>query len=122
MWFHRIVLTLHRGGQPDLRFSSDIGFETKEDADAAVSQLTEDLAGERVADLRTALSALIARVRRTGGYASPEDQAVLWHAERVLGEAGKGPSLPQQRAEPAGCGQIAGQGAASSEGKPGGVR
>lgn len=39
----------------------------------------------RIAALETALRSLIARVRRTGGYASPEEQAALWEAERVLG-------------------------------------
>lgn len=46
----------------------------------------EDTPGaNRVAALETALRGLVARVRRTGGYASPEEQAALWEAERVLG-------------------------------------
>lgn len=38
--------------------------------------------------LRAALRSLIARVRRTGGYASPEEQDVLRAAERALSGAG----------------------------------
>lgn len=40
---------------------------------------------DRVGELTDSLRALIARVRRTGGYASPEEQDVLREAERVVG-------------------------------------
>lgn len=45
----------------------------------------QELSG-RVHELRTALTALIARVRKVGGYATPEEQQVLWEAERVVGD------------------------------------
>lgn len=44
----------------------------------------QHLAG-RVTALEAVLRALIARIRRAGGYASPEEQRVLWEAERVVG-------------------------------------
>lgn len=34
--------------------------------------------------MRLALEAMVARVRRIGGYAEPEEQRALWEAERVL--------------------------------------
>lgn len=40
----------------------------------------------RIVALESALRSLISRVRRTGGYASPEEQAALLEAELVLGE------------------------------------
>lgn len=43
----------------------------------------QELSG-RVHELRTALTALIARVRKVGGYATPEEQQVLWEAERAV--------------------------------------
>ncbi|HEU4727664.1 MAG TPA: hypothetical protein VFT22_07240 [Kofleriaceae bacterium] len=38
----------------------------------------------RLTALESALRALVARVRRAGGYASPAEQAALWEAERAL--------------------------------------
>jgi Fe-S-cluster-containing dehydrogenase component len=38
----------------------------------------------RTTALEIALRALISRLRRVGGYASPEDQQALWDAEWVL--------------------------------------
>ncbi len=38
----------------------------------------------RIAELEDALRSLIARVRRVGGYATPEEQDDLRRAERVL--------------------------------------
>lgn len=58
----------------------------------------------RVTALSAALSAMIARVRRTGGYATPEEQDVLRQAELALvgqppGGAENAARLPQERAE-----------------------
>ncbi len=39
---------------------------------------------DRIASLEAALRSPIDRIRRTGGYATPEEQDVLWRAEEVL--------------------------------------
>lgn len=53
-------------------------------ADSPVFQASEP---DRIAALESALRGLVARVRRTGGYADLEDQQALWTAELVLGDA-----------------------------------
>ena len=50
--------------------------------------LGEELIASRIANLEAALSELIARVERTGGYASPEEQDVLHRARQVLAGGG----------------------------------
>ena len=47
-----------------------------------IELLPPDLA--RIYDLEGALRGLIGRVRKVGGYASPEEQEALWRAERAL--------------------------------------
>jgi hypothetical protein len=49
-------------------------------------QATQSLEGQvaRTTALEIVLRALISRLRRVGGYASPEDQQALWDAEWVL--------------------------------------
>lgn len=44
---------------------------------------TQSLVTERE-DLRSALRSLVDRIRRQGGYSTPEDQEALWHAEALL--------------------------------------
>lgn len=39
----------------------------------------------RIADLEHVVRSLVARIRKVGGYSTPEEQDVLWEAERVLG-------------------------------------
>lgn len=39
---------------------------------------------DRISKLEAALRSLIDRIRHTGGYATPEEQGVLWNAEEVL--------------------------------------
>lgn len=39
----------------------------------------------RIADLERVLRSLVVRIRKVGGYSTPEEQDVLWEAERVLG-------------------------------------
>lgn len=58
-------------------------------------------------DLTAALRALIARLRRTGGYATPEEQDALWRAEQVMGAVPAGvvaraTSVPGSEFNPAG--------------------
>jgi hypothetical protein len=48
----------------------------------------------RIATLETALRGLVDRIRRDGGYASPEDQDALWAAEAAL--AGRAPERQPQ--------------------------
>lgn len=63
-----------------------------------------------VATLRSALAALIARVRRTGGYATPEEQDVLRAAEQALaGGAEKAFGVPVVSAEALGRSDGAGE-------------
>lgn len=54
----------------------------------AVSVYTPAGALDRIAEIESALAELIARVERTGGYASPEEQDVLQRARRVLAGGG----------------------------------
>lgn len=92
----------------------------RDELTAALGSDTDDLA--RIATLESALSALIARVRRTGGYASPEEQDVLRAAEQALaggalgtqtsGGAENRSSFPQERAEEPECTQTAPQASA----------
>lgn len=65
----------HQDPDPDGSETADPPRPTVEDTPGA----------NRVAALESALRSLVTRVRRTGGYASPEEQAALWEAERVLG-------------------------------------
>lgn len=39
---------------------------------------------ERISSMETALTSLIARIRKTGGYSTPEEQDALRTAEWVL--------------------------------------
>lgn len=49
---------------------------------------TRDLADiERIAELEEALRSLVNRIRRVGGYSTPEDQGSLWLAEQLLSSA-----------------------------------
>lgn len=77
----------------------------------------------RIATLKSALAALIARVRRTGGYATPEEQDVLRAAEQALtGEAEKASGEPVVSAEALGRDDGAGEPDGRSGGRSGGGR
>lgn len=52
------------------------------DVDEAVASLRESR--QRIVALEGALRSVIARLRSAGGYATPEQQDILFHAERVL--------------------------------------
>lgn len=43
----------------------------------------------RITELEQALRDLIARVRRVGGYSTPEEQDALWRAEQLLSTGGR---------------------------------
>lgn len=70
------VLCVHDG--------ATIGYETKRDDSSALRTRLSELE-TTIAEQRRVGRALAARVRREGGYATHEDQAVLREAEHVFG-------------------------------------
>ena len=65
----------------------DMHIDSKQQSDSGQppsDRCPRDIA--RIADLEAGLRALVARVRSTAGYATPEEQSALWRAEQLLNE------------------------------------